>query len=119
MNQADLLLAIDSEDGTIALYGVAADATQRYRLMLVAEAPEVLNVSDNGLATRRDSGWLPNWSAAIEMLGRYPWPHLECRMVHPAVAAAVWDALQNYVDLTGQSPLPSLWGRWRRACAQN
>jgi hypothetical protein len=120
MSQADLLLAIDSEGGTIVLYGDTADTTRpRYRLMLLDRPAAVLNVDDGGPATRRDSDWLPSWSAAMEALGRYPWPHLECRIVHPAVAHAVWEALQSYVDRTGNSPIPSLWGRWRRACAQS
>jgi hypothetical protein len=110
MSQADLLLAIDSEGGTIALYGDSTEATRpHYRLVLM----------DSAAALRRDSGWLPNWSAAMAALGQYPWPHLECRIVDPTVAAAVWDALQSYVDRTGHSPLPSLWGRWRQACAQS
>jgi hypothetical protein len=104
MSEGDLLLAIDSEGGTIALYGDTTDATgPRYRLV----------------ALDRDSGWLPNWSAAMAALGQYPWPHLECRLVDPRVGAAVWEALQSYVDRTGHSPIPSSWGRWRRACAQS
>ncbi|HEY4338328.1 MAG TPA: hypothetical protein VGM97_00095 [Steroidobacteraceae bacterium] len=119
MSQAELLLAIDSEGGTIVLYGDTADTTRpSYRLMLLDRSTPVLNVEDNVPATRRDSGWLLGWPAAIGALGQYPWPHLECRIVHPAVADAVWEALQNYVDRTGHSPIPSLWGRWRRACAQ-
>jgi hypothetical protein len=120
MSQADLLLAIDSEGGTIALYGDTTHAARpRYRLMLLDQAPAVLTVEDNTLPMRRDSGWLTTWAAAMEALGQYPWPHLECRMVHPAVAAPIWEALQNYVDRTGHSPIPSSWGRWRRACAQS
>jgi hypothetical protein len=119
MSRADLLLAIDSEGGIIALYGDAADATRaRYRLLLTAEAPEVLQIDEGESAARRDSGWLTSWTAAMAALGKYPWPHLECRMVHPAVAGSVWDALHIYVEHTGNSPIPSLWGRWRRACAQ-
>jgi hypothetical protein len=119
MGQADLLLAIDSEGGTIALYGDTTEATRpRYRLLLVDRAPAVLNIEESGLAMRRDSGWLVNWSAAMAALGQYPWPHLECRVVDLTVAGAVWDALQSYVDRTGNSPIPSAWGRWRRACAQ-
>jgi hypothetical protein len=120
MSQAELLLAIDAEGGTIALYGDTTDATRpRYRLLLVDQAPAVLNVADRALAVRRDSDWLLNWSAAMAALGQYPWPHLECRIVDPTVARAVWDALQSYVDRTGHSPIPSAWGRWRRACAQS
>lgn len=120
MSQADLLLAIDSEGGTIALYGDRTDATRpRYRLMLVDQAPAVLNIEGTALHLRRDSGWLLNWAEAMATLGQYPWPHLECRSVDPAVADAIWEALQSYVDCTGHSPMPSVWGRWRRACAQS
>jgi hypothetical protein len=120
MSEADLLLAIDSEGGTIALYGDLTDATQpRYRLLLLDPTAVVLNVAPGVAATRRDSGWLRDWSAAMGALGQYPWPHLECRVVHPRVATPVWEALHSYVDRTGHSPLPSLWGRWRRACAQS
>ena len=120
MSEADLLLAIDSEGGTIALYGDTTDATRpRYRLMLVDGAPATLNGEDSSLVMRRDSGWLTTWPAAMEALGQYPWPHLECRVVHPTVAAPVWEALQNYVERTGHSPIPSSWGRWRRACVQS
>ena len=119
MSQADLLLAIESEGGTIALYGDATDARPRYRLMLLDQPPAVLNVAHDTPPMRRDSGWLPDWSAAMAALGQYPWPHLECRVVHPSVATPIWEALHSYVDRTGHSPLPSLWGRWRRACAQS
>jgi hypothetical protein len=119
MSQANLLLAIDSEGGTIALYADMTDATRpRYRLMLMEQTPAVLNFEDSTPAARRDSGWLTTWPAAMEALGQYPWPHLECRVVDPTVAAPVWEALQDYVDRTGHSPIPSAWGRWRRACAQ-
>jgi hypothetical protein len=120
MSQADLLLAIDSERGTIALYGDTTDATRpRYRLLLVDQAAAVPHVDESIVAMRRDSGWLLTWSAAMAALGQYPWPHLECRVVNPTVAAAVWEALQSCVDRTGHSPIPSAWGRWRRACAQS
>jgi hypothetical protein len=119
MSRAELLLAIDSESGIIALYSDGNDATRaRYRLLRVAEIPEILQLDASRSVASRDSGWLTSWTAAMEALGKYPWPHLECRMVHPAIAAAVWDALHTYVERTGSSPIPSLWGRWRRACAQ-
>jgi hypothetical protein len=87
--------------------------------MLMDQTPAVLNAEDSTLVRRRDSGWITAWPAAMDALGQYPWPHLECRFVHPAVAALVWEGLQSYVDRTGHSPIPSLWGRWRRACAQS
>ena len=119
MSQADLLLAIDYEGGTIALYGDTTDATApRYRLMLLDQSAAVLDVAHSAPAVRRDSGWLANWSAAMEELGQYPWPHLHSRFVHPSAATRIWEALHSYVDRTGHSPIPSLWGHWRRACSQ-
>jgi hypothetical protein len=120
MSQAELLLAIDYEGGTIALYGDATDVrSPRYRLMLLDQHTAVSDPAHNEPAVRRDSNWLTTWSAAMEALGQYPWPHLECRFVHPTVATPIWEALHSYVDRTGHSPIPSLWGRWRRACAQS
>jgi hypothetical protein len=71
MSQAELLLAIDSEGGTIALYGDTTAATApRYRLLLLDPGPAVPDIAHSAPAMRRDSGWLPNWSSAMKAVGQ-------------------------------------------------
>jgi hypothetical protein len=119
MANAKLLIAIGAEGGSFALYADTSDpARPRYKVMLVDQTPLFLNEDEGGPVIRRDSGWLPTWTAAMESLSRYPWPHLVGSYVDPAVASDVWHALQDYVERTGRPIRVSAWERWREACRQ-
>jgi hypothetical protein len=84
--------------------------------MVADDTPTFLGEDEGGTPSRRDSGWLPTWTAAIDWLARYPWPNLVCRYVHPSVAESIWLAVQDYVDRTGRPLRASVLGRWRQRC---
>lgn len=117
MAKTKLFVAVGAEGGSLAIYADIADSERpRYRVISVDQAPSLLNDEEGGLEIRRDSGWLPTWSAAMECLGRYPWPHLASTYVDPVVASDLWTALQSYVERTGRPLSAEALGRWREAC---
>jgi hypothetical protein len=75
-----------------------------------------LNDDEKGSAARRDSGWLSNWSAAMEFLGRYPWPSLSVIYVDSSVAKLIWQELQEYIGRNGRPAREDKVSRWREAC---
>jgi hypothetical protein len=97
------LFSIAAEGGSIELYREANGPNPRYRALVVDYTPLLLDESESGASSRRDSGWLPTWAAAIEWLGRCPWPNLICQHVDPSTAEPIWTALQEYVDHTVRS----------------
>ncbi len=116
MPAAERLLSIAAEGGWIELFRDAQVPNSRYRAMVVDQTPAFLDERECGASSRRDSGWLPTWAAAIEWLGRYPWPNLVCRYVHPSVAQLVWTAVQDYIDRAGCSVRAGVIERWRQNC---
>lgn len=116
MPSPERLLSIAAEGGSIELYRDSHVPSSRYRAMVVDQTPAFLDESEGGASARRDSGWLPTWAAAIEWLGRYPWPNLVCGYVHPSVAQSVWTAVQDYIDRTGRPLRGGVLERWRQHC---
>jgi hypothetical protein len=118
MPTAERLLSIAAEGGWIELYrdSHVPSSNSRYRAMVVDQTPTYLVEHERGASSRRDSGWLPTWAAAIEWLGRYPWPNLVCRYVHPSVAQLVWTAAQDYIDRAGYPLRAGVLERWRQHC---
>ena len=115
---AKLLVSIGAEGGFIAVYGDVSDAAHpRYRVVVADQTLTLLNEEEGGTAIRKDSGWLDTWSDAMKALDRYPWPHLACMSVDPSVAAAVWNALQEYLGRADRPIRESVIQRWREACA--
>jgi hypothetical protein len=117
MASPERLLSIAAEGGSIELYRDGGNRpASRYRIMVVDHTPTFLDDDEAGTPSRRDSGWLPTWAAAIEWLGRYPWPNLTCRYIDPTIAEPVWAALGEYVARTGRPVRDSALERWRRHC---
>lgn len=113
----ELLLRIDAEGGSIAMYGNVNDpARARYKVGVVDQTLTFLNEDERGPEIRRDSGWLTDWTAAIAALDRYPWPRLAVRYVHPRIAQDLWQAAQDYAQRTGREIPESSLRRWRQAC---
>jgi hypothetical protein len=111
-----LLIAIAAEGGALALYGQEMEAnSHRYKVMTLDQTPKFLD-EEGVAAIKRDSGWLPSWSAAIRSLSRYPWPQLAGMYVEPGMGQKVWLAIQDYQR---HSPRPVRDGalkRWRKIC---
>jgi hypothetical protein len=119
MASARLLVAVGAEGGSIAVYADTSDpARARYKVLLVDQTPSFLNEDESGPVIQHDSGWLPTWTAAIESLSRYPWPHLVGSYFNTAAAGDVWHALQDYAAGTGRPIGASALNRWREACGQ-
>ncbi len=117
MSDAKLLISIGAEGGFIEVYGNGGEPTHaEFRVTVVDQTPTFLNDDEGGAPSKRDSGWLPNWSAAMGWLSRYPWPHLAGLHVDPSVADDVWAALQDYIARGGPPIRDSALNRWREVC---
>ena len=111
------LISIGAEGGFIEVYGYGGEPTHaEFRVTVVDQTPTFLNDDEGGAPSKRDSGWLPNWSAAMAWLSRYPWPHLAGLHVDPSVADDVWAALQDYITRGGPPIRVSALERWRKVC---
>ncbi len=112
-----LLVAIAGEGGALAVYGQELQPnSHRYKVMTLDQTPKFLDEGQRGATIKRDSGWLPSWSAAIRSLSRYPWPQLAGMYVDPDMGPKVWRAIQDYQR---HSPRPVREGalkRWRNIC---
>jgi len=105
--------------GCIEVYGYGGEpAPAEFRVTVVDQTVTFLNDDDGGAPLKRDSGWLPSWSAALMWLSRYPWPHLAGLHVDPSVADDVWAALQDYIARDGPPIRDSALERWRKVCNQ-
>jgi len=117
MSDAKRLISIGAEGGFIEVYGNGGERTHaEFRVMVVDQTPTFLNDDEGGAPSKRDSGWLPNWSAAIAWLSRYPWPHLAGLHVDPSVADDVWAALQDHMARGGPPIRGGALQRWRGVC---
>jgi hypothetical protein len=116
MPTPERLFVSATEGGSIELYRDAHVQNSRYRAVVVDQTPGFLDESESGASARRDSDWLPTWAAAIDWLGRYPWPNLVCQYVHPSVAQPVWIAVQDYIDGTGRQLRRGVLERWQQHC---
>ena len=95
--EAELLLRIGAEGGSIAVYGsLSSDAASRFRVLMIDHTPTFLEFDEGGTPSRRDSGWLTSWADAMTALARWPWPHLVPLFVHERVAREVWDSVEEY-----------------------
>jgi hypothetical protein len=112
-----LLIAIAGEGGALAVYGQETESNSyRYKVMTLDQTPKFLDDEEGAAAIKRDSGWLPSWSAAIRSLSRYPWPQLACMYVHPNVGQKVWLAIQDYQRHSPQPVRDGALKRWRKIC---
>jgi hypothetical protein len=112
-----LLISIAAEGGALAVYGKAIDSRDcRYKVLLTHQTPSFLDEEAAGANIRRDSGWLPSWSAAMKSLSRYPWPQFAGMFVDPSVRQAVWAAIQDYQRHAPQPVRDGALKGWRKAC---
>jgi hypothetical protein len=120
MNDVKCLISIGAEGGFIELYGKRSELTYaEFRVTVVDQTSTFLDDDEGGAPSKRDSGWLPNWSAAIAWLSRYPWPHLAGLHVDPSVADDVWAALQAYIARGGSPVRGGRLQRWREVCRRS
>jgi hypothetical protein len=111
-----LLIAIAAEGGALAVYGQEIEAnSHRYKVMTLDQTPKFLD-EECGAAIKRDSGWLPSWSAAIRSLSRYPWPQLAGMYVDPGMGHKVWLAIQDYQRHSPHPVRDNALKRWRKIC---
>lgn len=88
MPTPECLLSIAAEGGSIEIFRDCDVPNSGYRAMVVDQTPTFLDERERDAPSRRDSGWLPTWGAAIEWVGRYPWPNLVCRYAPPHLPRA-------------------------------
>lgn len=116
MHKAELLLEALAEGGSIAIYGRHDGDKTEYRVGIVDQTLTFLNDEDGGNAIRSDSGWLDTWEEAVAAIGRWPWPNLYPKIVHPRVADRVWKAVQDYRDRAGKGVREEALRRWWSEC---
>jgi len=120
MTDAKRLISIGAEGGFIEVHGKGGEPPHaEFRVTVVDQTPTFLNDDEGGAPSKRDSGWLPNWSAAIVWLSRYPWPHLAGLHVDPSVADDVWAALQAIIARGGPPVRGRTLQRWREVCRRS
>lgn len=119
MPQAELLLEVLAEGGSIAIYGRREGDRTLFRVGIVDQTLAFLNDEDGGEAIRSDSGWLNTWEEAVGRIGRWPWPNLYPKIVHPSIREDIWKAVQGYRDSAGRGVREEALPRWRSKCAAN
>jgi hypothetical protein len=116
MSQAELLLRIAAEGGSIAIYARQEGDRTQYRVGIVDQTLTFLNDDEAGEEIRSDSGWSNTWDEAVAKIDRWPWPNLYLKFVHPSIRDAVWKAVQDYRDRTGRSVRQAALDGWRSEC---
>jgi hypothetical protein len=116
MSKAELLLEVMAEGGSIAIYGRREGDRMLYRVGVVDQTLTFLDEDEADAEIRSDSGWLNTWEAAVAAIGRWSWPNLYPRVVHPSIGDRVWKAVQNYTDYAGRGVREEARRRWRSKC---
>jgi len=116
MTQAELLLEVMAEGGSIAIYGRRDGDRTQYRVGIVDQTTTFLNDDEADKEIRSDSGWLDTWEKAVAAIGRWPWPNLYPELVRPSIRDAIWKAVQDYRDRAGRGVREEALRRWRELC---
>jgi hypothetical protein len=119
MPRAELLLRVAAEGGSIAIYGRAEGSRNQYRVGIVDQTLTFLDDEEGGAAIRSDSGWLNTWEEAITRIGRWPWPNLYPKFVHPSIRDALLKAVQDYRDRSGRGVREEALRRWQDTCTES
>ena len=69
-------------------------------------------------AIEHESDFVSSWRGALQLMDRYPWPHLTPLRVHPEFAARVWDAVERRSRGTGVRVDPERREDWRQMCSK-
>ena len=100
--QAEVILEVGTEGGSITLHGVRTASGWRYFREADDQTPQL--VGDPSLQHR--SAPCETWWEALALLNRYPWEHLYAVAVHPEFRELVREAL--LLRTRGEEP------RWSR-----
>jgi len=107
MRDAQVILEVAAEGGSIVLEGKKVDGEWRFRRSVTDWTPTLLDEP----GTEHQSEEARSWAHAMSLLDRYSWPRLTPRHVHPEfrerVLAAATERLDS--DLTHLLRMPPFW----------
>ena len=94
MSATVIVLRVAAEGGSLALLAEHMnDGSIRYQRALIEQAGTFLSEDQVYPEIRNVSEWVTTWSAALQLLDRYPWPNLGVTEVHRQYAAQVLAAV--------------------------
>jgi hypothetical protein len=113
MKKREVIVAVGTAGGTIALYGTRTDRGWNFEREVHDGTLDLLDEEP----VHANSRGVENWDAALRLLDRYRWPTLVPLSVHPDFRLKISDAVR--VRLGDNTPAAqSELDRWREICGR-
>ncbi|MBV9634432.1 MAG: hypothetical protein JOZ40_07355 [Methylobacteriaceae bacterium] len=119
---AEVILEVGAEGGSITLYGVRRDDRWRLKRSVLTQTTDLLDVEDRAslqsyLEAQRESNEVDSREDALALMDRYPWAMLSPTRVHPEFRDNVWHAVLDRLGKERSSGMNNLVReRWRTIC---
>ena len=94
--QAEIILAIGAEGGSIDLVGIKTGGRWKFS---IKASDQSWMLDDDDDHTPPTHPWVSTWQEAVVQLDRYPWPQLHPLHVHPEFCELVAENLKEKENL--------------------